>query len=86
MPLSRSRQRQGQEECRNAPNNVFVVELHEEGDLTDGGGWDALLLSLKLDFLEGDHFVGGELAGLVHGTVGALTNLLNLLIVLHLQQ
>ena len=30
-----------------SPNDIFVVELLEQRDLPDGGGWDAFLLLLQ---------------------------------------
>ena len=60
-----------------------MVHLLEERDLADGGGWDALILLLEADLLERDELVGGLVHRLVHHPVGALPNLLLLLVLQH---
>lgn len=52
-------------------DDVWVVHLLEKGNLTDGGGWNTLILSLKADLLESDNAsVVEEIAGLVNNSVG----------------
>ena len=51
-------------------DNVRVVHLLEEGNLTNGGGWDTLILSLEADLLESDNAsIIEEIAGLVNNSV-----------------
>lgn len=51
-------------------DDVWVVHLLEEGNLTDGGGWNTLILSLKADLLESDNAsIVEEIAGLVNNSV-----------------
>eukprot|EP00051_Salpingoeca_urceolata_P034199 m.23969 g.23969 ORF g.23969 m.23969 type:complete len:384 (-) comp7346_c0_seq1:76-1227(-) len=66
------------------PDNVGVVELLEKRDLPDGGAWDTLVLGLQFDFLQGHKVIGANNLCLVHCTVRALPNLLNLVVLLHL--
>lgn len=52
-------------------HDVGVVHLLQQGDLTNGGAGDAFVLGLQANLLQGDDTVGmGELASLVHNTIG----------------
>lgn len=61
-----------------------MLKLLEEGDLSDGGGGDALIVVVKADALDGDDLVGVLVAGLVDDAVGALANLGHALVLLYL--
>ena len=60
-----------------------MLQLLEDADLTDGRARDALVLCLKTDFLERNHFACKAIPRLVHYTIRPLSNLLDLLILLH---
>ena len=58
-------------------DDVGVVHLLEKRNLTDGCGWDALILSLKANLLEGDDAaIVEEIAGLINNTVGSCGDML----------
>ena len=71
---------EGGQHRRSGPDDVVVVHLLEERDLADGGGRDALVLLLESDLLERDRLVGDLVHRLVHHPVGALPDLLLLLV------
>jgi hypothetical protein len=54
-----------------APNNILVLELLEEADLSNGSARHALVLGFKPDLLERDDVVRGYVARLVDDTVRA---------------
>lgn len=60
-----------------------VGEELEEGDLAEGGGWDALLVHLEPRLLQGDELARHPVPRLVHLPVRPLPNLLDLLVLLH---
>ena len=62
------------------PHDVGVLELFQEGDLPDGRRGHPFLLLLEPDFLEGDRRARRAVAGLVDDAVGALADLLDLLV------
>jgi hypothetical protein len=62
------------------PHDVGVLELFQEGDLPDGRRGHPFLLLLEPDFLEGDRRARCAVAGLVDDAVGALADLLDLLV------
>ena len=66
-----------------APDNVWVLELLENADLPNRRAWDALVLGLQSDLLERNKLPRHAVARLVHHTVRALADLLDLLVLLH---
>lgn len=54
-------------------DNVGVVHLLEQGDLADGSRGHTLIFGFETDLLEGDNalVLCGQVAGLVHDTVGS---------------
>mmetsp|Transcript_56948 Transcript_56948/g.180181 ORF Transcript_56948/g.180181 Transcript_56948/m.180181 type:complete len:344 (+) Transcript_56948:281-1312(+) len=69
---------------REEANHVDALAEHlQEGDLAKGGGRDALLLHLEAGLLQGHQLAGLAAAGLVHLAIGALPDLLELLVLIH---
>lgn len=53
-------------------HDVWVIHLLEEGNLTDGGGWDTLIFSLEADLLESyNASIVEEVASLVNDTISS---------------
>lgn len=63
-----------------------MLDLPQHRDLPDGRARDALTLGLELDLLEGDDLVCARVEALVDDTVGALSELLDLLDVFNLTE
>ena len=61
----------------------MVTQLLEDGDLAHGSRGDALVIFLYFDLLDGHKLVGVDVLALVDRAVGALADLLELLLVLH---
>lgn len=66
--------------CMIAPDHIHVAQLLEQRDLSDSSGRYALLLLLQADLLEGNDLPCGSVTSPVDDPIGALTNLLHLLI------
>ena len=66
-----------------APHDVWVLELLENADLPNRRAWDALVLSLQSNLLERNELPRHAVARLVHHTIRALADLLDLLVLLH---
>mmetsp|Transcript_29447 Transcript_29447/g.80815 ORF Transcript_29447/g.80815 Transcript_29447/m.80815 type:complete len:353 (+) Transcript_29447:448-1506(+) len=64
-------------------DDVGVLQLLEDGYLTDRRRRDALVLRLEANLLERDEVTRKAVLCLVHDAISALTNLLDLLILLH---
>jgi hypothetical protein len=62
------------------PDDVFVVELFEEGHLPNGGGGDTLFLLLQSDLFEGHHHASILVPGFVDHPVSALSYLVDPLV------
>ena len=62
------------------PHNVWVLQLLQDGDLSDRRRGDPLVLSLEPDLLESGQLAGLPVPRLVHDAVRPLPNLLNLLV------
>lgn len=54
LSLIVSRFKSKRKEGRNLLNNVGVLQLFQQRDLSDGGGRDSVYFLLKFDFLEGN--------------------------------
>lgn len=54
-------------------HDVRVIQLLQQGDLADGGGWYTLIFGLEANLLERDNALvgGGEVAGFVDDAVCA---------------
>ncbi len=48
-------------------------QFAEEGDLAQGGGWDAFVFDFEADALECDDFFGLSVACFVHDAVGSFS-------------
>lgn len=57
-----------------------MVQLIEEGDLSHSGRGHTFIFVLKTDFLKSDDFFGNAVSGFVDNTVGTLSDLLKLFI------
>lgn len=51
--------------CCNAPNNIVVVHLLEQRDLSNGGTRDSLVLGFESDLLQCDNLIRLLVAGTV---------------------
>lgn len=58
------------------------LQFLQDADLPHGCGGHTLILVLQLDLLEGHHLLGDVVSGLVDDSIGALSDLLQLLILL----
>ena len=66
------------------PNNIYALRQHlQEGDFPKRTGWDAFLVHLKASLLESNKLSSDLVPGLVHLPIGALPDLLKLLILVH---
>jgi len=65
------------------PDNGWVVKFLQQGNLSDGSGWDTFIFSLNLDLLQRNDGARASVNCLVDGTVGAFAKLFNLLVLLH---
>lgn len=57
-----------------APHDVFVLELFEQTNLSNGGTRDAFIFRLQPNLLEGDDFVRGHIASFVHDAISSWEN------------
>ena len=67
------------------PHNIRMLELLQQGDLSDSSGRNTLILRLETNLLQRINLVGIRIARLVNNTVGALANHLNLLVLVNLR-
>lgn len=58
-------------------------QLFEDGDLAHSSGRYSLILIFKFDFLDGDEFFGSAIFGAVDHAIGALSDGLKTLEVIH---
>jgi len=65
------------------PHNVEVRQLLEQADLSDGRGGHSLILRLQADLLQRHDLARHLVLRLVHHTVRALADLLQLRVALH---
>lgn len=54
-----------------APHDVIILELLKQADLSNGSTRDAFIFCFEANLLEGDNFVRGHIAGLVHDAVSS---------------
>lgn len=64
------------------PDNIWVLELFEQGDFADGRAWHSFVLTLQTDALQRDDLIGLTVLGLVHDTIGSFAELVDLLVFL----
>lgn len=64
-------------------NQRRVVLSHLQTDFSNCRGWDTLIFCLETNFLQRYDFASHTILALVHHTVCALADLLNLLVSLH---
>jgi len=57
-----------------APHDVFILELFEQTNLSNGSTRDAFIFRLQPDLLEGDDFVRGHIASFVHNAISSWEN------------
>lgn len=62
-------------------DNIRMLELSEQRDLSDGCAWNALFIVLEANLLQGDHLIGDLVLALVDDTISTLANLLDLHVV-----
>ena len=65
------------------PDDVRVLELLEERNLTDGSGGDAFVLGLETDLLQSEKLSGTLILGLVDDTIGTFSDLFKFLVLIH---
>jgi len=56
------------------PHDIFVLELFEQANLSNGGARDAFIFRLQPNLLEGDDFVRGHIASFVHDAISSWEN------------
>ena len=56
------------------PHHVIILELLEQADFSNGSAWDTFVFCFQSNLLEGNDFVGGHIAGLVHNAVSSWEN------------
>ena len=59
----------------NQPDNIWMLQLFQEGDLSDSGGGDTFILGLESNGLECVDFSGVDISGLVDHSIGSLAHL-----------
>jgi hypothetical protein len=64
------------------PDNVRMLQLSEERDFTNSSGWNSFVLVLQANLFQSNEASVGFVAGLVNDTIGAFTNLFELLVAL----
>lgn len=65
------------------PHNVGMIELFEEGDLSDGGAGNTFFFTGKADSLQSHQLSCFLILCLPDNTVGSLTELIEALVLLH---
>ena len=63
-------------------NDVGMLQVFEEGDLSDGSAGYSIFFFLKSDFLDGNEFTSVEVLAFVYHTIGTFTKFLELLILI----
>lgn len=63
-------------------DDVGVLQVFEEGDLSDGRTGHTIVFFLEPDFLDGHNLVGLGVLRLVDNTIGSLTQLLEPLVLI----
>ena len=64
-------------------NNIWMLQLFEQGNFSDGSTWNTFFFRFKSDTLQSINFTSVYVFGLVHDTVGSFTYLFELLVLIN---